>query len=147
MPGLYKFTATTYPNGVVSIHVDDRGENYRAVQASFVSHQYRMANYYCQAQNQQQLLKPLEFQKYDANGNRLGYPLMVTMNPNQFQNVVVYDFGEHPIALDGQYFWYYEMLPLESVKLVLYVRELSLGLLLPDQGRLDLIFGQFKDRI
>lgn len=147
MPGTYKPTTTYYPNGVVSIETADRVESYDALQASFVSYFYHLLKYYCKAASNAQLMLPLEFREYDANGNQLRHPLIIAIDPAQFQSAIDLQMEEYDITFNGQYYYYATLLPLQQIYVIFDVREAAATYRLPPGMFGSEFFRNFKNSL
>ena len=101
MPGLYKPTVTNYPNGAISI-VSMDNTSYEQLLASLGPFVYKVTNIYFKTNSINKLDKPLNFEKYDANGNINKEIVVIAIDPYQKQSSVNIETLKKEIIFNGQ---------------------------------------------
>jgi len=133
---IYTPTVTTYPSGVVVIESED-GTTYDAIQQSVSgSHNYQINEVYIKANDISQILQPITFQKYDANGDILQDKRIPTVDPFSFQPSIKINFKNKDYILDGRLEIDYSIKPNEKVFFFLQTTVLDNGSLLGDDRSL-----------
>ena len=124
MPGIYKPLIEFFPTGIVTITSVDN-TTYDEIQASLGSVVYFLRTCYLKTQTREQLMQPIFFQKYDANGNKQKFSEIISIDPNQMQNSLNLELEKHKVVFDGQAFPTVNILPWQTVNLYFSVEKSS----------------------
>jgi len=124
MPGIYLPTITTYPSGVISVRSLD-GTSYNQVVNSMGSSVFLVDSVYIKSSNNQQITVPIQYQKYDANGNVVSFSKRGTVDPYQVQTSLEIDMKKERLMFDGTLSALIPILALETCYLFFYIDELS----------------------
>jgi hypothetical protein len=122
--GTYVPTITPSTSNAVSIY-GDGATTYDELVNSMGSFLYEIKEIYLKANSNDQLLQPLRFYQFDANGRVDNYSQIVTVDPYQYQTSTVFKLIKDEVILNGRTTLNMELLPNESVSLVMYVNEIS----------------------
>lgn len=101
MPGIYKPTVTNYPTGAISITSMDN-TSYEQILASLGPFVYKVNNIYFKTNSINALDKPLNFEKYDANGNINKEVVVIAVDPYQKQSTTNIETIKKEIIFNGQ---------------------------------------------
>ena len=142
MAGIYTPTISSFPNGIVTVQSAD-STSYAQIINSMGSYVYNVAGFYLKAGSNAQILKPFFFSKYDVNGNIQAYSHINVIDPYQYQASINQDVSKEDIFLNGRTSLTMNILPLETLYLILYVNQLKLADYLKPDPLLDNDF--FKD--
>ena len=124
MAGIYAPIIANYPNGVVSV-VSTTGTSYEQIKNSMGSFVYGVDSMYIQSNLTQQVLEPIVFSQYDVNGTREGYSQITTIDPYQYQSSITFDLAKQNVVLNGRTTLSTELLPNNSLRMILYTSDLS----------------------
>ena len=140
----YTPVVVVYPSGVVSVEsVTDT--SYDQILASMGSMMYQIRELYLKTNSINQLLEPISFQKYDANGNIVNQKTVPTADPFQYQTSLSIEFKSKGYILDGKLSIEFSILPSEIVFFYLDTNVLKNEDLLPFFE--DSIFEDWYDNI
>src|SRR5690348_16919235 len=120
MPGIYLPTTTNYPDGVVRVRSLD-GTSYNQIIGSLGSTLYAIDKVYIKGSSNEQVMVPIQYQKYDVNGNIKTFQEIANIDPNQFQASLYIDMQKHKLVFDGTLSAKVPLLPLETCFLYFYV--------------------------
>ncbi len=101
MPGIYKPTVTNYPTGAISITSMDN-TSYEQILSSLGPFVYKVNNIYFKTNSINALDKPLNFEKYDANGNINKEVVVIAVDPYQKQSTTNIETMKKEIIFNGQ---------------------------------------------
>ena len=146
--GVYNPTSQTFPNDVVSID-SSSATTYAEILHSLGSMNYLLKELYLKT-GTQQILQPMLFHKFDANGNIREKPTVPTLDPYQDQTALFIKFGSNDYVLDGKMTIDFTLLANETVFFYLYVKPLGQNTILdmvhPVKDFLD-EFGFYSDYV
>lgn len=124
MPGNYKPNVEFFAEGIVSVRSVDN-TSYQEIEQSLGSTIYACEKVYVKTQTREQLLQPIYFQKYDANGNKQAFSEIIVIDPNQKQNSLDIPLEKHNVVFDGQATPSVVILPLQTVNMYFFVKASS----------------------
>ena len=136
MAGIYTPTTTFYPNGVFTISSND-ATPYFVIQNSMGSFLYGIFYIYLQGTSPEQVLQPISFRTYDANGEIKSFINVTTIDPYQYQNSLFVKPISDDIVLNGRTSINFNLLPTETTNFVFYVNQTSNSYLLKEPSFFD----------
>lgn len=122
--GTYTPTITPSISNVVTI-TGDGATTYDELLNSMGSFLYEVKEIYLKANTNEQLLQPLGFYQFDVNGRVDSYSQIVTVDPYQYQTSTFFELTKNEVILNGRTSLTMNLLPNETVSLVMYVNEVS----------------------
>jgi len=149
MPGIYKPIITNYPLGAVSIRTMDAPPSYNTLQSSLGYTLYKLFKLYIKTNNIGQLSQNLLFSKYDVTGLISKEVITIAIDPYQIQSALNLDLKRKNIILDGNWYYFLPLLPLQTVIMIFDVYEFSTTDLLPKIGMFyeNAMFQEFKTKL
>ncbi len=97
----YSPTSTNFPNGVVEI-ISLSDTPYEEIIESMGSVNYILETIYLYSTALTQILEPLRFIQYNANGNIKNVTTAPAVDPNQFQNSLYIRFDNKDYIFEGK---------------------------------------------
>lgn len=147
MAGTYPPTFISVPSGVVTVESLD-GTSYDTILNSLGSYVYVVDKIYMQASSTIQLLNGFDVLAYDVSGTVKAFAQRPTVDPYQFQRSIWFNLVRKNVAIDGQTSFSFDLLPSESVMLVIETNEMSASDYLPYNPFYDVdFFKDFKDEL
>lgn len=137
--GVFSVNITSFPNGVVTISSTD-STPYPEIQNSMGSVQYGLDGFYLQTQTTEQLLEPLQYLEYNVNGNIKKTLETPIINPYQYQKSLFFKPIKNSIVFNGNTNLSFTILPLQTVRMIVYSTELANAMLLKEPSLLDDFF-------
>jgi hypothetical protein len=86
---------------------------------------------YVNSNSGSQLMEPMNFTQYDANGKIEKYNQIIPVDPYQYQNSSFFDLTKENIVLNGRTSLTFPILSNERVSVVFYTRDMANRDLLP----------------
>lgn len=123
--GIVSATITTYNNGAISVISTD-GTSYESILNSMGSFVYGVDSVYMKANSNTQILNGFKVEQYDVKGYIKSFEQKPTIDPYQYQKSVFFKLTRENIVLNGQTTFDMNILPNESIYMVIYVEQLSL---------------------
>ena len=117
-------TITNYPNGVVTVASND-GTPYSSIIQSMGSFVYGINEMYLKANDVSQILQGYQFKRYDANGTLESFVDAPTIDPYQYQSSVFFKLAKDNVVLDGKTNLDFELLPNESLYIIIYTEQFA----------------------
>lgn len=110
----YTPTVTPYSSGVVTIETMS-GTSYEEIQQSMGAYNYQLKELYIKTNGNPQILEPLNFLKYDSNGEIVERKTVPTVDPKQYQTSIFYKFQSKGYIFDGKLSVGFNVLPSEEI--------------------------------
>ena len=143
----YTPTVLTFQNAIVTVSSTD-GTSYETIINSMGSFVYEVNEVYLKSNTQEQILQGFSIRNYDVNGKVQQYIEKPTIDPYQYQNSVLFDIKKKNVVLNGQTSFDANILPNETIFMILYVNQLSVRDYLSGKTAFDNEFFQnFTDAI
>jgi hypothetical protein len=117
-------TITTYPNAVVTVASND-STPYSSIIESMGSFIYGVKEMYLKANDNSQILQGYQFKRYDVNGTLESFVDTPTIDPYQFQSSVFFKLVKDNVVLDGRTSLDFEVLPSQSLFIIIYTSQLA----------------------
>lgn len=147
MPTSFFPTITTFQNNVVTVTSTD-GTSYESIINSMGSFVYGVTGIYLKTNQQEQILEGFTIEQYDVNGKRKSYVEKPTIDPYQYQNSKYFDILKENVVLNGQTTFNMNVLPNETIYMIVYVNQLSVRDYLKGKTAFDIeFFKNFTDAI
>jgi len=143
-------TITNYPNGVVTVASNDPTP-YSSIVQSMGSFMYEISEMYLSANNNSQILQSYQFNTYNANGTLQSFVNVPTIDPYQFQSSLFFKLAKDNVVLNGRTSLDFEVLPSESLYVIMYTKQLANRDLVPKTNFFNIdffnLFNDYKDEI
>ena len=143
-------TITTFPNGVVTVESNDNTP-YSSIIQSMGSFVYGISEMYLKANSNSQILQSYQFSRYDVNGTLESYVDVPTIDPYQFQSSLFLKLTKDNVILDGRTNLDFDLLPSETLYIILYTSQLANRDLIPRTNFFNNdffnLFNDYKDEI
>jgi|688.fasta_scaffold08260_13 hypothetical protein len=143
-------TITNYPNGVVTV-VSNDATPYSSIIQSMGSFMYEISEMYLNANNNSQILQAYQFNTYDVNGTLQSFVDIPTIDPYQFQSSLFFKLAKGNVVLNGRTNLDFEVLPSESLYIIMYTKQLANRDLVPRTNFFNNdffnLFNDYKDEI
>jgi hypothetical protein len=143
-------TITTFPNGVVTVASNDNTP-YSSIIQSMGSFVYGISEMYLKANSNSQILQSYQFSRYDVNGTLESYVDVPTIDPYQFQSSLFLKLTKDNVILDGRTNLDFDLLPSETLYIILYTSQLANRDLIPRTNFFNNdffnLFNDYKDEI
>lgn len=115
-------------NGIPAVSVTMAGNvTYQEFLNSLSQWNYQVKELYIRATTNDQLSQSIKYNIYDTTGGQFNTVVTIEVDPYQYQSAQVIDLKDKGILLNGQSSLSFNLLPNETVKLVLYTNVVSVG--------------------
>jgi len=114
------YTPTITIASTPAIEITAAGLTYDELIASFGNYNYLIRCLFIQALSIDQTLQELTFQTYDSNGQMYIRTVSPPVSPYQYQPSLMMDVREQCIMINGRTSLSFNLLPLETLSLMIY---------------------------
>ena len=147
---IYIPTITTFVDGVVTVRSTDTTP-YSTIVQSMGTFVYGISEIYLKANSNSQILQSYQFNRYDVNGTLQSYVDIPTIDPYQFQSSLFFKLAKGNVVLNGRTNLDFEVLPSESLYIIMYTKQLANRDLVPRTNFFNNdffnLFNDYKDEI